>query len=111
MKKALSGVLMLALTTMGVPMAAAEKAAVESVKAAAPITGALKDAGLKVAPATADAQVVAASSVPVSLPRSGSGRIRKQGVTALVTTLITTAAGAGLAIYMMKELKKKQDEK
>ena len=108
MKKMLCGVLVVALAAMTVPVSAAEKPAAETVKAA-PIAGALKEAGQVVAPKVETANVSASTKVPVALPRSG-GRVRRSAAM-MVTTLVTTAAGAAASIYMVKQMQKNSDEK
>jgi len=107
MKNVLCSLLMAAMVASAVPVVAAERAT-DATRTPAPIAGALKDAGLTVSPQRPASNAVAATRVPLSLPRSGSGHARKS-VTMMVTTLVTTAAGAAASIYMLKELQKEQE--
>ncbi|MEO7274527.1 MAG: hypothetical protein ABIX28_24310 [Vicinamibacterales bacterium] len=109
MKKVLCGIVMGALMATTVPMSAAERPAVESLNVK-PIAGALKDAGQTVTPRVEAANVSASTKVPVALPRTGSGRVRRSAAM-MVTTLVTTAAGAAASIYMVKQMQKNTDQK
>jgi len=108
MKSVLSGFVMAAMMATTMPVAAAAKAASEST-VVAPIAGAVKDAGQKVTPRVETARASASTKVPVALPRSG-GRVRKSA-TMMITTLVSTAAGAAASIYMVKQMQKNSEQK
>ena len=110
MKKALCSLLAIAIVIAAVPLAAAEKATtVATATSAAPLQSAIKEAGTKVTLTAAAPAASSTASVPVSLPRAGSKRVRRQGM-AMAVGLISTLAGVAGTVYMVKQLKKSTDE-
>ena len=113
MKKICCSALAVAVLSAAVPVRAADveapKPPVAEVK---PITAAIEKSGAELSrqrPQQRSGERAAAQKVPTSLPKSGSGRIRKQGSTAMIIGLVTTLVGVGATVYMVNEMNKDKD--
>jgi hypothetical protein len=112
MKKICCSALAVAVLSAAVPVRAADveapKPPVAEVK---PITAAIEKSGAELSRQRQQraGERAAAQKVPTSLPKSGSGRIRKQGSTAMIIGLVTTLVGVGATVYMVNEMNKDKD--
>jgi hypothetical protein len=114
MKKTCCSALVVAVLSAAAPVRAADGEATKPpVTEVKPITAAIEKSGAELSrqrqqPRTGDR--AAAQKVPTSLPKSGTGRIRKQGGnTALIIGLVTTLVGVGATVYMVNEMNKDKD--
>jgi hypothetical protein len=115
MKKVLSSLLVLSIISLSVPAWAAETGTtnvpVSPLRSAVARSGSdivLTPTASTAAPAAADTQ-----SIPRTMPRTGSNRIRKQGGGGhfgMVVGLVSTLAGAAGSYYMIKEMKKTTEQ-
>jgi hypothetical protein len=120
MKKTLCSLLAVSVMSAAVPMHASEgevsksAAAVESKTNGDSLRQAIlrsgSDLGSSIRSARETAPAASAQRVPISLPRQGSDRIRKQGKTGMIIGLVSTVVGAAAAVYMVKEMKKSSDD-
>jgi hypothetical protein len=112
MKKTVCNLLVLSILSITVPGWAAESG---STKMQAPesLRAAIAQSGLRLAqmPAAPEPAAVKAQ-VPMTMPRSSSDRIRKQGGhgIGMAIGLVTTLAGLGATIYMVKQMQKNTDK-
>jgi hypothetical protein len=111
MKKVLSSLLVVSILSISVPAFAADNDSTKlpASEKASPLRSAAAQSGSQLVLVRTDAAAVKAQSVPTSLPKSGSGRIRKNGV-GMVVGLVSTLAGVAGTVYMMKMMKKQTDE-
>lgn len=108
MKKAVSSLLVLSILSITVPAWAADSSSTKPEKASS-LRAAVAQSGAQLALVPTVPSAVKAQSVPTSLPRAGSGRIRK-GSAGMVIGLVSTLAGAAGTYYMIKEMKKTTDQ-
>jgi hypothetical protein len=110
MKKVLSSLLVVSMLSITVPTFAAER---DSTKQpVSPLRSAIAQSGSQLALTPAAPEAVKAQSVPRTMPRSGSDRIRQQGGghVGMVIGLVSTLAGAAGTYYMIKAMKKSTDQ-
>jgi hypothetical protein len=114
MKKVCCSALAVAVLSAAVPVRAADVEAPKPPAAEAkPITAAIEKAGAELSRQRLQprgGERAAAQKVPTSLPKSGSGRIRKQGGnTAMIIGLVSTLVGVGATVYLINEMNKDKD--
>ena len=113
MKKICCSALAVAVLSAAVPVRAADvEAPKPPVAEAKPITAAIEKSGAELSRQQQQrgGGRAAAQKVPTSLPKSGSGRIRKQGGnTAMIIGIVTTLVGVGATVYMVNEMNKDKD--
>ena len=110
MKKVLSSLLVVSILSLSVPAWAAGSDPTTSP--VSPLRSAIATSGSQLALAPAARPAVAAQSIPRTMPRTGSDRVRRQGGghAAMVIGLVSTLAGAAGTYYMIKEMKKTTDQ-
>ena len=114
MKKVLSSLLVLSILSISVPAWAADNDAAKlpAPEKASPLRSAIAQSGAQLALLPAPPAAVEAQSVPRTMPRSGSDRIRKQtngSGAGLVIGLVSTLVGIAGTVYMVKAMKKQTD--
>ncbi|MEP6917040.1 MAG: hypothetical protein ABJC89_15420 [Acidobacteriota bacterium] len=109
MKKVVSSLLALSILALSAPAWAAG----DPANPVAPLRAAVAKSASQIVLTSTQTAAAEAQSIPRTLPRTGSTRIRKQGGgghAGMVIGLVSTLAGAAGTYYMIKELRKTTDQ-